>query len=62
MQHGSGSQPQVTIQVRVVRGFFGELNNYEKSTFVSKLKENVRKNVIFEIMFINFQQTGAITF
>jgi len=39
MLHGSGSQPQVAIQVRVARGFYGELNNYKKkSKFVSKLK------------------------
>jgi hypothetical protein len=32
----SGSQPQVATQIRVARGFYGELDNYEKKKIIMK--------------------------
>ena len=47
----------------VARGFYGELDNYEKNKiFVSKFEKNDRENVVIEFVLINFKHTEAIKF
>jgi hypothetical protein len=46
------------VSRRVARGFYGELDNYEKK-LISQFKQNDWENVITESVFINFTLTGA---